>query len=244
MPSLRMDEWGGASGRRGLDERPGWAAGKDPEQWNLAGGHDPNRIFPVCVIVNAGCIALALLMAGGRSRRMGTDKCLLDWSGLPLWKHQLETLRALKPARLAVSSSIRPEWLPDEIEWLPDAVEHAGPFSGVISGLEAVQDGLILVLAVDLPWMSPAWFLRLMDEGSHVARHGAFGPYEPLGALYPACLAASSRKWLESGRRDFQGWIQEEVQRGFLCPHDISLGEKNFFRNLNSKEDLPPNSNE
>ena len=45
----------------------------------------------------------AALIAGGRSRRMGTDKAFLDWHGRPLWEHQLEKLRALEPMRLLLS---------------------------------------------------------------------------------------------------------------------------------------------
>ena len=45
----------------------------------------------------------AVLLAGGRSTRMGRDKAWLDWHGVPLWRHQLEKLTALQAERVFIS---------------------------------------------------------------------------------------------------------------------------------------------
>src|SRR5580765_2506968 len=46
----------------------------------------------------------AVLLAGGESRRMGTDKATFLFRGKPLWQVQLETLRRLRPAEIFVSA--------------------------------------------------------------------------------------------------------------------------------------------
>ncbi len=45
----------------------------------------------------------AVLLAGGHSRRMGRDKALIEWEGLPLWEFQLKKLLALDAQRVLVS---------------------------------------------------------------------------------------------------------------------------------------------
>src|SRR4029077_13783233 len=54
----------------------------------------------------------AVLLAGGESRRMGTDKATFLFRGKPLWQVQLETLRKLRPAEIFLSARTDPSWRP------------------------------------------------------------------------------------------------------------------------------------
>ena len=64
----------------------------------------------------------AVLLAGGKSSRMGSDKAFLEIEGEPLWQRQLATLRGLSPGQLMISGPRREEW--DEYEIVTD--EFAG----------------------------------------------------------------------------------------------------------------------
>ena len=72
----------------------------------------------------------AVLLAGGKSSRMGRDKALLEIDGEPLWRRQLATLRALEPEQLMVSGPPRGEG-----ETVADEIEDAGPLGGVAAAL-------------------------------------------------------------------------------------------------------------
>ena len=50
----------------------------------------------------------AVLLAGGESRRMGSDKATFVFRGKPLWQVQLETLQKLRPKEIFVSARIDP----------------------------------------------------------------------------------------------------------------------------------------
>src|SRR4051812_27743165 len=130
----------------------------------------------------------ALLLAGGESRRMGRDKATIEMGGRPLWERQLEVLRSLRPEKIFVSLRRRPKWLPENVELLVDDEPSRGPLSGLTKGLNVMRTTHLLVLAVDMPFMT-AGELRTLCEG---AREGCgvvpkiADQAEPLAAIYPA----------------------------------------------------------
>ena len=62
----------------------------------------------------------AVLLAGGESRRMGTDKATFLFHGKPLWQVQLETLRKLRPAEIFLSARTEPAWRTDDVQFIAD----------------------------------------------------------------------------------------------------------------------------
>lgn len=183
---------------------------------------------------------LAVLVAGGRSRRMGRDKCLLQWQEKVLWKHQLETLTFLHPSRLAVAAPECPQWLPSGVEWLMDSPADAGPMGGILAGLKSVKSGLVVALAVDLPRMTGEYLAELV---SACTEHRGIVPlspkgYEPIAAVYPAAAAGVAGEWLASGRRDLQGWVGELVRRNLVGEKCVGSMDMDLFHNWNRPEDL------
>jgi molybdenum cofactor guanylyltransferase len=130
----------------------------------------------------------ALLLAGGESRRMGRDKATMEFEGQPLWKRQLEVLRALRPEKIFVSARTLPSWLPDDAELLLDDPPSRGPLSGLTKALAAMRTTHLLALAVDMPLMTTeqlAVLRKLAGEGRGVVP--TIGERaEPLAAFYPA----------------------------------------------------------
>ena len=77
----------------------------------------------------------AVLLAGGESRRMGTDKATFLFRGKPLWQVQLETLRKLRPAEIFLSARTDPSWRPDDVQFIADVPPSCGPLSGLAASL-------------------------------------------------------------------------------------------------------------
>src|SRR6516165_1804185 len=96
----------------------------------------------------------AVLLAGGESRRMGTDKATFLFRGKPLWQIQLETLRALRPAEIFVSARTDPTWRPNDMPFIADIPPSCGPLSGLAASLDQMRTTHLLALAIDMPWMS------------------------------------------------------------------------------------------
>ncbi len=148
--------------------------------------------------------AVGLVLAGGRSQRMGEDKGSLDAGGESLAARAARKLAAVC-AEVAVAD--RGRRLLDAWPSLPDGAGE-GPVAGLLAGALAFPGRSILALACDLPEV-PAALLAEIGKPSGFdwvvpRRHGRL---EPLCALYrPPALAA----------------LAAQVERGILAPHRLA----------------------
>lgn len=178
----------------------------------------------------------AVLLAGGRSRRMGSDKALLPLpDGRLLWERQWETLRALEPAALFISGPRRDEF-PSGIVCLTDTTPGHGPLGGVATALEATGSlPLLLVLAVDLPAMTADYLRTLLAQsspGQGVAPwHADTRFYEPLAAVYPAGVLPVARLLLKGDNWSMQKFVR--AAGASLNAKEITAAEGGLFRNWN-----------
>ena len=97
-----------------------------------------------------------LVLAGGRSERMQTDKGALHYHGLDQRAHTAALLREFCPD---VRVSVRPDQageLPAGLTALPDTFLGLGPLGGILSAFQADPNAAWLVLACDLPFLTRA----------------------------------------------------------------------------------------
>jgi molybdopterin-guanine dinucleotide biosynthesis protein A len=143
-----------------------------------------------------------IVLAGGRSKRMGTSKALLDWHGRPLVVHTAARLQAaLGGATVIVVRAPGQELptLPDGVEVAVDGAEGRGPLQGLAAGLAALEgraDAAVAV-ATDQPFAAevvPRLLAALTDADDAVAFAGA-----PLGAVYRPRLRAIAEARLAAG---------------------------------------------
>ena len=185
-------------------------------------------------------ILTALLLAGGRSSRMGFDKATLAIAGEPLWQRQLRVLRELSPAALWISARARPEWCPREIEVIPDESHLEAPLSGLAAGLRRLQTSHLLVLAIDLPRIPVEHLRKLCD----LARPGCGviplndDYFEPLCAIYPVEAAASAQAALLSDDVSLQHFGQMLLRGSLAQTYILTSEERPLYVNLNSPSDL------
>ena len=92
----------------------------------------------------------AIVVAGGRSTRFGSDKLAVDVGGSPLVQHALAAARALAAHVVVVGPA--PAGLPADVVVTREEPEYGGPFAAVVAGLDALDESAtsVLVLAGDL----------------------------------------------------------------------------------------------
>lgn len=144
-----------------------------------------------------------IVLAGGKSRRMGCDKALLPFLGTTLLEH------VIAQARKAVGDVIVVADVPDRYvlaggtRVVGDAYPGAGPLGGIVTGLRATEEGYHLVVGCDMPYLEPA-ILRLLireAQGLDGAIPEIDGRVEPLCAVYHSRCAAVFEEALRLGER-------------------------------------------
>lgn len=140
---------------------------------------------------------LGLVLAGGRSERLGQDKATLQIGGVSLLDR---AVTLLVPAVPEVWVAVRPDQAGEASRsrhrLLLDPVAGLGPAGGLLAAVRARPDAAWLVLACDMPGVTPAVLGGLLayrqpDRGGVTYRSPGDRQPEPLCALYePATLAA------------------------------------------------------
>jgi molybdenum cofactor guanylyltransferase len=182
----------------------------------------------------------ALLLAGGESRRMGRDKATIELGGRPLWERQLELLRDLGPEEIFVSARSAPSWLPDDIELLLDDAPSRGPLSGLTKALAAMRTIHLLVLAVDMPFMTVgelgSWLERATAGRGIVPTIG--DRTEPLAAIYPGEAAADFQAALAGSVFSLQPLVRKLAAIGKIALWPVAKEAAHFYQNVNEPDDL------
>ena len=183
----------------------------------------------------------AVLLTGGRSRRMGTDKATLEIAGEPLWNRQLRLLRELQPEALFVSARTRPAWCPAEIDAVLDERPSRGPLSGLAATLRRARTSHVLALAIDLPRMTVDHLRRLWTMAQPgcgcVPLNETF--FEPLCAIYPVEAADIADRSLASGDVSLQHFVQLLQREHLVRAYPLKAMEKILYHNANTPADLP-----
>lgn len=147
-----------------------------------------------------------VVVAGGRSSRMGSSKAWLDWHGNTLLHRTVAVLgRALDGPVVVVRAAGQelPE-LPAGTEVRDDPVPDRGPLPAIGVGLGHVADraATAFVASVDLPLLHPGFVVRVLDalDGDHdVVLPVAHGHHQPLAAAYRTSLAGPIGELVAAG---------------------------------------------
>lgn len=133
-----------------------------------------------------GMAATAVIMAGGKSTRMGSDKCMLPINGMPAIKHLITSLEPYFEQVIISSNNISAHSF-DGAEVVKDQSPGKGPIMGIASALRASRNRVNFVIACDIPDVDIGFVRRMVAESNDVdAVVPQTGPthFEPLFAVY------------------------------------------------------------
>jgi len=178
-----------------------------------------------------------LVLSGGKSTRMGTDKGLIKYHGVPQREHLYDLLNQVCGEAFISLRKEQEADLPSRMQTIIDLNEFRGPYNGLLSAHKKHPEAAWLVLACDLPLMDLNAIKELISQRDTTKQATAFALKEnplpePLCAIWEPHAFADSLAYLESG--------VGTCPRKFLINHDTKLvfpKYENVLLNANSEEE-------
>jgi molybdopterin-guanine dinucleotide biosynthesis protein A len=163
---------------------------------------------------------MGLVLAGGQSRRMGTDKGKLKYHGKPQREYLYDEMKSLCTR---VFLSIRPEQqgdIPEGLDCIVDENHYKGPFNGLLSAHHAFPEAAWLVVACDLPLVDRNVLKYLVDRRNPKSVATAFATHktklpEPLAALWEPHGLARAESYMQTAKSS--------------CPRKFLINEDTFL---------------
>ncbi|NAY90954.1 NTP transferase domain-containing protein [Muricauda sp. JGD-17] len=161
-----------------------------------------------------------LVLAGGKSTRMGSDKNLIQYHGMP---HQEYLYGLLNEVCNSVFLSIRPQQqasIPSHFKTIEDQNEYRGPFNGILSAHRLYPKAAWLVLACDLPLINSETIKQLAHRRNPNKLATSFATKktklpEPLITIWEPQGLERAKQYLETA--------ESSCPRKFLINSDIEL---------------------
>lgn len=180
-----------------------------------------------------------IVLAGGKSRRMGTEKGLLKFGGKHLIEHAIAMLEKVCGHIIISENSDTYDFLGYTV--YADIIPNSGPMGGIYTGLMNSETDLNLVLSCDMPFISEELLNCLINnsEGFDVAVpwHGD-RKFEPMCALYNKSSLPVLKKFIEDKNYRIPDAYLKLKTNKLLMSAELEFYKSHLFDNLNSKEDL------
>jgi molybdopterin-guanine dinucleotide biosynthesis protein A len=181
----------------------------------------------------------AIVLAGGKSSRMGRPKALLPFDGEPLIVHIVRALKSMFTEAIVVAAPDQ-ELPPLPATLVRDEVAYQGPVGGIYYGLKAAQREFCFATSCDVAFTNLSLISFLI---SHISNHDVVVPYwqerfQPLHAVYRRSVLPLLKAQLERGElRPI--FLYDKVRTRKVCEEEIRRFDPEglSFQNMNTPED-------
>jgi molybdenum cofactor guanylyltransferase len=176
-----------------------------------------------------------VVLAGGKSRRFGSDKARFLYRGKPMMQWVLESLE-LASERFIVANAPYAEF---NVPLYADVISSPTPLSGIHSALVHAKHDWVAIAACDMPYLTTDYWQTLQgycQDTKAVVIESNFG-LEPLAAFYHRSLIQAIEAALKQEQKAVHLFLQT-IDKTVLKAEALNL-QSNTFLNINRLEDVP-----
>ena len=176
-----------------------------------------------------------IVLAGGKSSRMGTDKGMINFQGKTFTKHIIDAMETLVSDVLIVSD----DKVYEKFGWprIDDTIKNAGPLAGLHAGLKHTKTDYSLVLSCDIPLIKTE-ILEVLVYSDYtnydVVQIQSGDKTMPLIALYHKRCSVKCKALLDEGERRLRLAVKQLNTKSII----INSQWEDFVNNVNTIDDL------
>lgn len=184
-----------------------------------------------------------MILAGGRSVRMGHDKLSLKVGGVPLI-HRVHDTLAGECSEIIIVGDERDDLKPLNARFIKDLRPgREGPLAGMEAGLAASANRCVFVAAGDMPFLKRGmvrYMLDLVEEHAVLAVVARYQGTHPLCAAYDRRILSGLTATLDAGVRGARRFVESLGGVRYVEGEELErFGEpETLLMNVNSPEDL------
>lgn len=181
-----------------------------------------------------------VVLAGGKSLRMGVNKSFLKFRDSTIIEHILKLMKDIFEEVIIISNTPE-EFALFKLPIYKDIYLQKGPLAGIHSGLIHAKNNKIFVLSCDIPLMSKEMIKYIIDYQSNkpVKICRAAGYLQPLVGVYSNTIIDAAEKILsenEAHDKSLHKFLKE-VDTEIISPEGLDFYKDEIFFNVNSPED-------
>lgn len=178
------------------------------------------------------------ILAGGESRRMGTNKPLTSYKGKPLIQWVYESMQTVCDEILIIANTGDYSFLNARV--IPDNFRGSGPAAGLEAALKASSHPLVLVSSCDTPNLSPGFFRYLIDNHTDhdISIAGHDDTDEPMIGVYSRRIHQLFWEALTGGNNRPPAVIRQTLWQIIPVHPGLDFYRSDLFLNLNTPQDL------
>lgn len=187
-----------------------------------------------------------IILAGGKSRRMGSNKSLLKVGDKTIIERLIDQLKDIFNEVILVTNSPN-DYKFTDIRKYKDLYPYMGPLAGIHSGLIHSNTTINLILTCDMPLMSKEMIEHIVqyktDKSITICRDKNF--IHPFPGLYSKSIIRAIETILNNASRKQNGGkhkysvssLFNNVEPEIVETEDLEIYNDNLFKNMNTMDD-------
>lgn len=169
-----------------------------------------------------------IILAGGKSSRMGTDKGFLMLNNKAFAQYSIDALKPLVSEILIVSDL--PDYDKFGLKRVNDITKNAGPVAGICSGLEASKTEYNIILSCDIPLITNEILQKLIsniDDKTQIIQAESQGKSMPLIAVYRKNILSTFKSLLNNNERRLRVAIKSCISKNIILEKEQEFSTMN-----------------